>query len=139
MHSISQITYIDYVVQVKNGGTGPNRTVERILLESPLVQAYRNAQAMIQRNFLHTHLTIKHSDSNMTKTFKGLTTRLEVHSPHMVTIGRKSHHEIIDMMDKGQELMERAIHSEVDSSNNDPIIDSVKETIGLDDVLVELL
>ncbi|KAG1718191.1 hypothetical protein EDB19DRAFT_1621064, partial [Suillus lakei] len=43
--------------KVKNGGKGPNCTVERIFLESPLVQAYRNAQTMIQKNFLLAHLT----------------------------------------------------------------------------------
>ncbi|KAI9460696.1 hypothetical protein HD554DRAFT_2206865 [Boletus coccyginus] len=84
--------------KVKNGGMGPNRTVEQIILESPLMQAYRNAQAMIQKNFWHTHLTTKHGDPKMTKTFAGLTTRLEVYSPHT----------IIDMVEKERELMEKA-------------------------------
>lgn len=44
-------------MKVKNGGKGPNCTLEQILLESPLIQAYWNAQMMIQKNFLHTHFT----------------------------------------------------------------------------------
>ncbi|KAG2053042.1 hypothetical protein BDR06DRAFT_851490, partial [Suillus hirtellus] len=87
--------------KVKNGGKGPNCTLERILLESPLVQAYRNAQTMIQKNFLHTHLTTNHVASNMTKTFKGLCIKMGVHSPHIVIPGRKSCHEIVDVLDKG--------------------------------------
>ncbi|KIJ62202.1 hypothetical protein HYDPIDRAFT_94808, partial [Hydnomerulius pinastri MD-312] len=124
--------------KVKNGGKGSNRTVEWILLESPLVQAYRNAQAMIQKNFLHTHLTTKHADPNMLKTFQGLTARFETHSPHTVSLGRKSQHEIADLVDKGRESMEKAVRGEVDS--DDQMRDTLgDEMVGMDDVLVELL
>ncbi|KIK75245.1 hypothetical protein PAXRUDRAFT_786856 [Paxillus rubicundulus Ve08.2h10] len=58
--------------QVKNGGKVSNHTVERILLESPLVQVYRNIQTLIQKNFDHTHLSSKHGDVDMAKSFKKL-------------------------------------------------------------------
>ncbi|KAF9231987.1 hypothetical protein BU15DRAFT_81749 [Melanogaster broomeanus] len=45
------------VCQEWNGGKGSNHTVQRILLESPLVQVYRNIQGMVQQTFEHTHLT----------------------------------------------------------------------------------
>ncbi|KIM55780.1 hypothetical protein SCLCIDRAFT_17343 [Scleroderma citrinum Foug A] len=118
--------------KVKNGGKGSNWTVERILLESPLVQAYRNAQAMIQKCFLHTHLSTRHTDPNMTKTFKGLMARFELYSPHDIQV---------DLMDKGQELMAKAARGEVDGESGlEQGTGAGDDTvIGMDDVLVELL
>ncbi|KAG1726520.1 uncharacterized protein EDB91DRAFT_1263675 [Suillus paluster] len=95
-------------MKVKNGGKGSNRTVERIFLESPLVQAYRNTQVMVQKNFLHAHLTTNHAAPNMTKTFEGLSIRMAVQSPHTVVLGRKTHCEIPDLIDKGRDMMEKA-------------------------------
>ncbi|KIK76594.1 hypothetical protein PAXRUDRAFT_169399, partial [Paxillus rubicundulus Ve08.2h10] len=125
---------------IKNGGKGSNRTVDQILLESPLVQAYRNAQALIQKNFLHTHLTMKHADPNMTKTFKGLAGILATHSPHTVTLGRKSRHEIQDLLDKGRTMMEKAAYGESGSGGDDvEADDSNASSVELDDILIELL
>ncbi|KAG2041278.1 hypothetical protein BDR03DRAFT_824269, partial [Suillus americanus] len=50
--------------KVKNGGKDSNHTVEQIFLESPLVEAYRNTQVMVQKNFLHAHLTTNHAATN---------------------------------------------------------------------------
>ncbi|KIM61145.1 hypothetical protein SCLCIDRAFT_122830 [Scleroderma citrinum Foug A] len=61
---------------VKYGRKGVNHTIEWILLESPLVQTYCMSQSVVQKNFLHTHLSIKHADPNMTKTFNVLLTQL---------------------------------------------------------------
>jgi len=115
--------------QVKNGGKGSNRTVERILLESTLVQIYRSTQATIQKNFLHTHLTTRHADPDMTKTFANLASKLVVHSPHTFVSGRKSRHEVIDLMDKGCTMLSKAEESD----------DNESSRAELDDVLVELV
>ncbi|KAG1882358.1 hypothetical protein F4604DRAFT_1540569, partial [Suillus subluteus] len=87
--------------KAKNSGKGPNRTVERILLESPLVQAYQNAQTIIQKNFLLAHLTSKHASPNMTKTLELLTIQLAKSSPHIPSPGRKSRCPIVNFLDKG--------------------------------------
>ncbi|KAF9234053.1 hypothetical protein BU15DRAFT_66045 [Melanogaster broomeanus] len=63
--------------KVKNGGKGSNHTVQWILLESPLVQVYRNIQGMVQQTFEHTHLTTNRSDPDMTKTFSKILERHE--------------------------------------------------------------
>ncbi|KAL4066011.1 hypothetical protein J3A83DRAFT_4360327 [Scleroderma citrinum] len=68
--------------KVKNGGKGPNWTVEQIILESTL--------ATIQKNFLHSHLTTKHANPDMTRTFANIASILAVHSPHTFIVGRKS-------------------------------------------------
>ncbi|KAI6109396.1 hypothetical protein EV401DRAFT_1891429 [Pisolithus croceorrhizus] len=123
--------------KVKYGGKGSNRTLEQILLESPLVQAYRNVQVMIQRNFLHTHLTVKHGDPKMSRTFTALATRFGSHSPHRWKAGRTSQYEIPDLTEKGRELMEKSTRDEVECSEN--IVDEMEARTGMDDVLVELL
>ncbi|KAI6111300.1 hypothetical protein F5141DRAFT_1063611 [Pisolithus sp. B1] len=108
----------------------------KILLESLLVQVYQNAQVIIEKNFLHTHLTVKHSNPNMLKTFKALTMRFASHSPHRWIAGRKSQYEIPDLTDKGRELMEKGMQDGVEHSEN---IDEMEAGTGINDVLVDLL
>ncbi|KAF8836715.1 hypothetical protein BDN67DRAFT_910593, partial [Paxillus ammoniavirescens] len=73
-------------MKVKNGEKVSNCTVQQILLKSPLVQVYRNIQGMVQQTFEHTHLTINHTDPDMTKTFSKMLEQFALNSPHGVTI-----------------------------------------------------
>ncbi|KAG1862649.1 hypothetical protein F4604DRAFT_1957361 [Suillus subluteus] len=91
--------------KVINGGKGLNRTVARIILESPLVQIYRNLHGNFQSNFLHNNLSTQHGESNMAKTFQALCTYMAGHSANEVKHRRKSHHRVPDLLAKGQELM----------------------------------
>ncbi|KIK72802.1 hypothetical protein PAXRUDRAFT_48477, partial [Paxillus rubicundulus Ve08.2h10] len=68
--------------KVLNGRTGLNCTVEHIILKSPLVQVYRNLHTTFQRNFIHAHLTLWHTEANMAKTFYEVCKHLSEHSPH---------------------------------------------------------
>ncbi|KAI6004189.1 hypothetical protein EDD15DRAFT_2126299, partial [Pisolithus albus] len=88
-------------MKVKNGGKGSNRSVEWIILESPLVQVYRNLQALVQQDFGHTHLTTNHTPPDMRKTFAKVQERLALNSPHKVSPGRNSHHQVDELSDKG--------------------------------------
>ncbi|KAF9230375.1 hypothetical protein BU15DRAFT_57310 [Melanogaster broomeanus] len=103
---------VDWCVELNNLFTkvwkGSNHTVQRILLESPLVQVYRNIQGMVQQTFEHTHLTTNRSDPDMTKTFSKILERFVLNSPHVVRIGRKTRHEIADMNNKGCQMMAKA-------------------------------
>ncbi|KIJ07102.1 hypothetical protein PAXINDRAFT_46892, partial [Paxillus involutus ATCC 200175] len=58
--------------KVKNGGKGSNRSIDRIILESLLVQVYKNVQGIVQKNFDLTHLTTNHAATDMSKTFAKL-------------------------------------------------------------------
>ncbi|KAG1785090.1 uncharacterized protein HD556DRAFT_1314538 [Suillus plorans] len=122
---------------VKNGGKGSNRTVDRIFLESPLVEAYRNTQVMVQKNFLHAHLTTSHVLANMIKTFEGLIMKMAAQSPHTVVLGRKTCCEIPDLIDKGRDMMEKAAHGE---GNDEPNVemDDREEGAEMEDVLMEV-
>ncbi|KAG2367209.1 hypothetical protein BDR07DRAFT_1373030 [Suillus spraguei] len=121
--------------KVKNGGKGSNHTVERIFLESPLVQAYRNTQVMVQKNFLACHLTTSHGALNMTKTFEELLSRMAAQSPHTPVLGRKTRCEIPDLIDKGRDMMEKAARGESNDETNET---DVREGAEVDDVLMEL-
>ncbi|KIK79486.1 hypothetical protein PAXRUDRAFT_161206 [Paxillus rubicundulus Ve08.2h10] len=126
--------------KVKNGGKGLNCTVEWILLESPLVQVYCNIQGMIQKNFDHSHLTMKHSDLNMKKTFNKLLEKFTLNSHNVVSVGMKSQHEIMDLNDKWQEMMERAETAQgEEGEGRDEGGDEGENRALLEDVVVELL
>ncbi|KAG1853941.1 hypothetical protein DFJ58DRAFT_660615, partial [Suillus subalutaceus] len=59
--------------QVTNGGKGSNHTVSRIIMESPLIQIYRNLHTMFQNDFLHvSKQTTKHAEADMSKMFQVL-------------------------------------------------------------------
>ncbi|KAI5985174.1 hypothetical protein EDD15DRAFT_2125977, partial [Pisolithus albus] len=87
--------------KVKNGGKGSNRSVKQIIMESPLVQVYRNLQVSVQQNFGHTHLATNHTPPDMKKTFAKVQERLALNSPHEIIPGRKSHYQVEDLGDKG--------------------------------------
>ncbi|KAF8969025.1 hypothetical protein BDZ97DRAFT_1654315, partial [Flammula alnicola] len=64
---------VDWCVELNNlytkdehGGSNLNRTVDRIIKESPLVQTYRSTKTTIEKNFQLSHLTIMHANPNMT-------------------------------------------------------------------------
>ena len=76
----------------------------------------------------------------MMKTFEVLMARFEMHSPHDIQVGRKSQHEIPDLMEKGQGLMGKAAQGELEGGDAEQITDDSDNTaMGMDDVLVELL
>lgn len=122
---------------MKNGGKNSNRSVERIILESPLVQVYRNLQGLVQQSFGHTHLTTNHAAPNMRKTFAKLQERLTLNSPHVVLAGRKSQYLIDDLSEKGQGMMEKA------AEQGDLLVENESEIMeegdGLGDIIGELL
>ncbi|KAI5982307.1 hypothetical protein EDD15DRAFT_2377924 [Pisolithus albus] len=124
--------------KVKNGGKNSNRSVERIILESPLVQVYRNLQGLVQRDFSHTHLTTSHAPPDMRQTFRKIQGRLELNSPHEISPGRKSRHQVEDLQDKGREMMEKAAQGDVLIENEGDGIEAL-EGGGLGDIIVELL
>ncbi|KAG2121850.1 hypothetical protein BD769DRAFT_1360939 [Suillus cothurnatus] len=73
--------------KVIHGGKGPNRTIDRIILESPLVHVYHNLQWDFEENFLHSHLTTRHANVDTTQTFNKLCRYIEQHSPHEPVLG----------------------------------------------------
>ena len=127
-----QLTIIYF--KVKNGGKGSNHSVERIILESPLVQIYRNVQGIVEKNFELTHTT-NHMPPDMKKTFSKLLKYLSLNSPHIVSIGRKSHHQIDDLHNKWMDMVQKAGHGEWEAAENDMSENSRAEP---DNITIEL-
>ncbi|KAG2050831.1 hypothetical protein BDR06DRAFT_891007, partial [Suillus hirtellus] len=124
--------------KVKNGRTGSNHTIEQIFIELPLVQAYQNTQAIVQKNFLHAHLTTDHAAPNMIKSFQGLSNKMVAQSPHTVVLGRKTCCEIPDLVDKGREMVEKAAWGEGNNESNVEM-EVRGEGAEMEDILIELM
>ena len=77
----------------------------------------------------------------MTKTFGALMARFETNSPHDIREGRKSRHEIPDLMERGHKLMEKAARGKLEGGGDaeQTTDDGDNVAMGMDDVLVELL
>ncbi|KAG1779313.1 hypothetical protein EV702DRAFT_1178476 [Suillus placidus] len=125
--------------KVINGGKGSNHTVPRIIMESPLIQIYRNLHTMFQNDFLHTHKTTQHGEANMSKTFQILCGHMSKHSVNEVVNGRGSHHSIPDILAKGQELMEKSSMDNKDGEQEAAVGEGEDECPSVDDVAVELV
>ncbi|KAF6747015.1 hypothetical protein DFP72DRAFT_1075838 [Ephemerocybe angulata] len=136
---------VDWCVELNNlstkaeqGGSSSNRTTERIIKESPLVQAYRNAKANIDRNFVLTHLTSEHAPPNMQKTFEALGKQLAENNTHRITPGRSSKYNIPDVLDKGRTMLSTGLFAS--GSETDADIDSsLGSRPEIDDVIIELV
>ncbi|KAG2128117.1 hypothetical protein BD769DRAFT_1667673 [Suillus cothurnatus] len=116
--------------KVINGGKGSNRTVDRIILESPLVQVYRNLHGAFERNFMCIHLTNQHAEADMAQTFKQLCIHIAECSPHEPIQGRNSKYCVPDLFSKGLELMDKK-ETGVD-------VEVVEDHATLEDLAVEL-
>ncbi|KIL54170.1 hypothetical protein M378DRAFT_44488, partial [Amanita muscaria Koide BX008] len=81
--------------------SGPNRTIKRIITESPLVGNYKSVQQIVQRNFLLVNETTAHCEANLDKTFSELLLQYKESSLHVFTPGRKTTHIIDDLLSRG--------------------------------------
>ncbi|KAG2344670.1 hypothetical protein BDR05DRAFT_999056 [Suillus weaverae] len=117
-------------MKVINGGKGSNHTVDRIILESPLVQVYRNLHGTFEWNFMHTHLTNQHAEVDMAQTFKQLCMYIAEHSPHEPVPGRSSKYCVPDLFSKGLEMM--------DKKETGADMEAVEDHAILEDLAVEM-
>ncbi|KAG2121792.1 hypothetical protein BD769DRAFT_1389942 [Suillus cothurnatus] len=123
-------------IKVKNGGTGSNRSVARVILESPLVEVYRNAHSVIETNFMHTGRTSLQAAPDMKKTFEGLLTKMQSSSPHIHMPGRQSTYLVPDLLDKGHELFEKGWKG-IGTEDDGTIVDEVEQPT-TEDIVGEL-
>ncbi|KAI5997476.1 hypothetical protein EDD15DRAFT_2410723 [Pisolithus albus] len=122
--------------KVINGGKFSNHTIPRVLLESPLVQVYRNLHGVFQKNFLHTHLSTKRQEADMTLTFAELCKYFEKYQPHKMQTGRTSKLCMDDLIDVGHALMEK---TEVELERDGLEVEEEGENaLTLDDIAIEL-
>ncbi|KAG2106482.1 hypothetical protein BD769DRAFT_1630715 [Suillus cothurnatus] len=123
-------------IKVKNGGTGSNRSVTRVILKSPLVEVYRNAHSIIETNFMHTGRTSLQAVPDMKKTFEGLLTKMRSSSPHIHMPRRQSTYLVPDLLDKGHELFEKGWKG-IGTEDDGTIVDEVEQPT-TEDIVGEL-
>ena len=66
---------------------------------------------------MHTHLTSRHAEANMAKTFHEVCKHLSEHSPHTVHAGRKSKYAIPDLTSQGAGLMDKVGKGNIEDSS----------------------
>ncbi|TFK77255.1 hypothetical protein BDN72DRAFT_910171 [Pluteus cervinus] len=118
---------VDWVVELMNlytkaiyGGEGSNYTVERILKESPLVMIYRDAQNIVERNYLLRKLTTSHSGPNMVASFTAAIAAHAKNQTNEIVPERKSRYVIPDVTDIGRgRLNHRATGSSSSTGRTD--------------------
>jgi len=78
----------------------------------------------------------------MKRTFNSLCERLAKSSPHVVLLGRTSQLEIVDLNDKGREMMDKHELPKGEQEREDDSLleeDTMQDLAETDDVIVELL
>ena len=90
---------------------------------------------MVKKNFELTHHTTNHRPPDMKKTFAKLLKHLSLNFLHIVSIGRKTCHQIDDLHNKWGEMAQKAACSEWEVTENDT---SENNRAELDDITAEL-
>ncbi|KAG6875407.1 hypothetical protein C0992_003987, partial [Termitomyces sp. T32_za158] len=126
---------VDWCVELNNlytkaihGGGSSNYTIERIIKESPLIQTYRDIKHTIEWNFMLTHLTTAHGETNMVKTFAELQKHLAARNTYKKQPGRQSAYVIPDAIDKGRMMLQ--IGDATDAMEDDVDLVSIKDVLG---------
>ncbi|PPQ85735.1 hypothetical protein CVT24_002060 [Panaeolus cyanescens] len=103
---------VDWLVERNNlytkviyGGHGSNRSLDRIIEESPLIRLFQQMHVTIENGFHLTHQTIRHSMPILTVTMSKLRQHYLRHTPHVFTSGRSSRYEVPNTIEKGMGLL----------------------------------
>ncbi|KAI0698468.1 hypothetical protein BC835DRAFT_1304794 [Cytidiella melzeri] len=122
--------------KTKYGGTGVNYTEQRIINESVLIQIYRDLHLTFERNLALGHLTTKHAEPDMTRTFEVMMENLKKTRPHEMIPGRGSKHQIPNLIDEGQCALLAAEGPE--AMDTDDVAAEEEVEVTLADVTVEI-
>ncbi|KAF7423971.1 hypothetical protein PC9H_009271 [Pleurotus ostreatus] len=136
---------VDWCVEFNNlqtksehGGEGSNRTVARIIKESPLIQVYHDAKEKISNNILLDHLTSAHADPNMARTFESVSRHLAEATPHKIKPGRQTAFTIDDMIDKGAAKLPATPVPVAEIELDDIVGDGLSAQPDADDIIIDL-
>ncbi|KAH9071528.1 hypothetical protein EDB83DRAFT_2574710 [Lactarius deliciosus] len=99
---------IDWLVERNNlytkviyAGSGPNRTMDYICQQSPLIEVFRNCHVIVESAFQLTHRTLKHTPPDMTATIERLQAHLQTTGCCEFRKGRVVEREVVDNIIKG--------------------------------------
>ncbi|KAH6893857.1 hypothetical protein BKA70DRAFT_1118495, partial [Coprinopsis sp. MPI-PUGE-AT-0042] len=99
---------LDWLVEHNNlytkriyGGQYSNRTIDRMIKLSPLIEIHKKIRIQFEKMFCLLHKTTRHSPPKMEKTFEKLLKYMLDHKATEFKAGRKTAFEINDMMSHG--------------------------------------
>ena len=91
--------------QVLYAGSGPNRTIDYICQQSPLIEVFRSCHVIVELAFQLTHRTLKHTPPDMSMTIERLRLYMQSTSCHEFRKGRVVEREIVDCIMKGMQAV----------------------------------
>ncbi|KXN85444.1 hypothetical protein AN958_11248 [Leucoagaricus sp. SymC.cos] len=96
---------VDWLVERNNlytkviySRSGPNRTLDKILKESILIEFYHGCYVTVENEFYLEHHTINHTPPDMTQTLMKLSHEFERNNPHVFVPGQKAKYEAPDQI-----------------------------------------
>ncbi|KAH9015957.1 hypothetical protein EDB83DRAFT_2232605, partial [Lactarius deliciosus] len=99
---------VDWLVERNNlytkviyAGSGPNRTMDYICQQSPLIEVFRGCHVIVESAFQLTHRTLKHTPPDMTATIERLRMHLQTTGCCEFQKGRVMEREVMDNIIKG--------------------------------------
>ena len=91
--------------QVIYAGSGPNRNIDYICKQSPLIEVFRSCHVITEAAFQLTHRTLKHTPPDMTATIERLRTYMQSSGLCEFRRGRVVEREITDHIFKGLQVV----------------------------------
>ena len=108
--------------QVIYAGSGPNRTIDYICQQSPLIEVFRSCHVIVKSVFQLTHRTLKHTPPDMSMMIERLRLYMQPTSCHEFQKGRVVEREIVDCIMKGMQAVHarKTVLPEDESQENTP-------------------
>lgn len=106
--------------QVIYGGRSSNRTIDRIIKESPLIQVYRDMLNTVESVFILGPQTVRHGEPDMSKTYKQMVRDLYANGLFQERPGRSTVREIMNAFAVGHEIFdEKGFKWDFDEDDDD--------------------
>ncbi|KAH9167844.1 hypothetical protein EDB89DRAFT_1890233 [Lactarius sanguifluus] len=103
---------VDWLVERNNlytkviyAGCGPNKNMDYICKQSPLIEVFRSCHVIVEKAFQLTHRTLKHAPPDMTATIERLRTHMQTSGLCEFRRGRAVEREITDNIARGLEVV----------------------------------
>ncbi|KAH8986836.1 hypothetical protein EDB86DRAFT_3065853 [Lactarius hatsudake] len=86
-------------------GSGPNKNMDYICKQSPLIEVFQSCHVIVKKAFQLTHRTLKHAPPDMTTTIERLCTHMQSSGLCEFCCGRTVEQEIMDNIARGLEVV----------------------------------
>ena len=104
---------VDWLLELENlytkviyGGSGSNYTVERIIVESPLIELYRTCKKVVEDQYMLSHKTTRHGDPDLVETYAAMSRLAQSTTMLQFTAGRKLDYLTPDYFSMGMEKLD---------------------------------